>query len=144
MLAWSSVAFHIEDEGKVVALQAQSCISKLKATYKTAGNIYGYLSRYSHWGHVIHGQFLDVKAQQVAVLSASVRYRAMALALCIVILDVFVEVARSLYRERSNVLVEAIQEALDVTADRKTCRVVASIAEMTELMELHEIQSLLQ
>lgn len=144
MLAWSSVAFHQKDENEVVALQAQSCISKLKTTYKTAGRIYGYLSRFSHWGHDIHGQFLHVSPQQVAVLNASVRYRAMALALCFVILDVFVEVVRALYLERGNALVEAIQEVLDVSAARTTSRMIASIAEMTGLPDLVEIQSLLQ
>jgi hypothetical protein len=79
MLAWSSSAFYMRDEDHVIALKAQSCISELKNVYRTSGKIYGYLSTFSHWGHVIHGQFLDIAPQQVGVLNASVRYRAMAL-----------------------------------------------------------------
>ena len=88
MMAWSSVAFRMTDEERVVALKAQSCIPELKSFDPTAGRLYGYLSTFSHWGHVIHGHFLDVTPEQVSVLRASVRYRAMALALCLVILDV--------------------------------------------------------
>jgi hypothetical protein len=98
MMAWSNSAFHMQDEEKVVVLKAQSCISELKNVYRTAGKLYGYLSTFSHWGHAIHRQFLDITPGQVGVLKASVRYRAMALALCLVILDVFVEVVRRLYR----------------------------------------------
>ena len=143
MMAWSNTAFYMQDENEVIALKAQSCISNMKNVYKTAGKLYGYLSTFSHWGHLIHGHFLDIDAQQVAVLTASVRYRAMALALCIVILDAFVEIVRNLYSEKSNVLVAGVQGVLDQNAARKTYRMFSSIAELTELKDLAEIQSFL-
>ena len=144
MMAWSSSAFHMQDEDNVVALKAPSCISELKNVYRTVGKIYGYLSTFSHWGHVIHGQFLDITPQQVGVLNASVRYRAMALALCLVILDVFVEVVRKLYPERSDMLIAGVQGVPDRNSERKTHRMLSSITELTELNELREIQLLLE
>ena len=144
MLAWSSVAFHMKDEARVVALKAQSCIAELKSLYPTAGRLYGYLSTFSHWGHVIHGHFLDVRPEQVSVLKASVRYRAMALALCLVILDVFVEVVRMLYPTRSDALISEIQGVIDRTNDRKTHRTLARIVDLTKLDDLQEIQALLE
>ena len=120
MMAWSRSAFHMPDEEKVIALKAQSCISELKNLYRTAAKLYGYLSTFSHWGHVIHGQFLDITPQQIGVLNASVRYRAMALALCLVILDVFVEVVRTLYPAKSDLLIAAVQGVSDRNSQRKT------------------------
>lgn len=144
MMAWSGSAFHMQDEERVIALKAQSCISELKNVYPTAGKLYGYLSTFSHWGHVIHGQFLDITPQQIGVLKASVRYRAMALALCLVILDVFVEVVRKLYPVRSDVLIAQVQGVPVRNSDRKTHRMLASIVDLTELDDVREIQALLE
>ena len=145
MTAWANVAFHMQDEEKkVVALKAQSCIASLKDVYGTAGKIYGYLSTFSHWGHVIHGEFLSFDDQQVAVLKASVRYRAMALALCLVVLDVFIEVIRKIYAERSDALVVEIQGIPDRGIARNTQKMVATITELTALADLQRIQSFLR
>jgi hypothetical protein len=143
MMAWSNTAFYMQDENKVVALKAQSCIPAIKSVYPTTGRLYGYLSSFSHWGHAIHGHFLDIESEQDWVLEASVRYRAMSLALCIVILDLLVEVVRKLYSERSDVLVEGVQGILAFTADRKTSRMLSDIADTTGLSELAEIRSFL-
>jgi hypothetical protein len=144
MTAWANVAFHMQNEEKVVALKAQNCIADLKNVYETAGKIYGYLSTFSHWGHVVHGEFLSFDDQQVAVLKASVRYRAVALALCLVVLDVFIEVVRKLYTDRSDTLVVQIQGVLDRSAVRNTQKMVATITELTALSDLQRIQSLLR
>jgi hypothetical protein len=144
MTAWSHTAFYIQDEENVVALSAPSCISKMKDVYKTVGKIYGYLSKFTHWGHVIHGQFLDINPEQVAVLQASVRYRAMSLALCLVILDVFVEVVRGIYKARSEALVTFVQGGLDRDADRKIYRMLSSIVDATGLTDVREIQLFVQ
>jgi hypothetical protein len=37
MVAWANVAFHIENDERVISLKAQNCISKLKDVYPTAG-----------------------------------------------------------------------------------------------------------
>ena len=144
MMAWSHTAFYMQDEEEVIALKAPYCISNLKDIYKASGRIYVYLSKYTRWGHVIHGQFLDIKTEQVAVLQASVRYRAMSLALCLVVLDIFVEVVRKLYPGRSDALVTGVYGGPDRNADRKTYRLLSGIAHMTALPDLFEIESFLE
>jgi hypothetical protein len=144
MIAWSNVAFHMRDEAEVVELKAQSCITEMKNVYRSAGKIYGYLSRFTHWGHEIHGRFLDFSEQQVGVLSASVRYRATALALCLVILDILIEVVRKLYPGRSNALIAEVQGVLDRNEERNTYRLISSVRELTGLDELSEIQAFLK
>jgi hypothetical protein len=49
MMAWSTSAFHMQDEERVVALKAQSCISELKNVYPTVGKLYGYLGTRDTW-----------------------------------------------------------------------------------------------
>jgi hypothetical protein len=142
MMAWASVAFRLQDEEKIVALRAQSCMSEVKRFYQTAGNIYGYLSKFSHWGHVVHGEFLSIADDGVAVVNASVRYRAMSLGLCLVILDVFVEVIRELYPSSSEALIATIQGSLIRDADRKTHQFLKKIANITQLNDINEICSL--
>ena len=147
MMAWSATAFYMKDEKQVIELKAQSCISEMKDVYPTAGRLYGYLSTFSHWGHLIHGHFLDFNHHEpgggVGVLSASVRYRAMALALCIVILDAIVEVARKLYSNRSSALVNGVQGVLERNTARAAYSQLSSIVESTKLKDLTEIRSFL-
>jgi hypothetical protein len=143
MMAWAYVAFGTVEEDKVTALKAQTCISMAKPAYKTIGKLYGYLSRFTHWGHVIHGHFIDMRDDKVAVLKASVRYRAMTLALCVIALDVLVEVVRNLYGSRGDPLVVGIQGTLDRVSSRGTYQQVASIVNLTQLDELKEIEALL-
>jgi hypothetical protein len=144
MMCWAAVAFHMKEEEQVVALRAQSCISRMKEGYPTVGKLYGYLSQYSHWGHMIHGQFLHVddEQDQIGVLKASVRYRAMALALCLVVLDVLVEAVREIYGERSTALVLRVQGS-SVDTVRNTYQNLSKIVELSGLEELKEIQSLM-
>jgi hypothetical protein len=145
MMAWSNTAFYLQDENQVMALSAQSCITNMKDVYPTAGKLYGYLSTFSHWGHVIHGHFLDFNTQEpgVGVLTASVRYRAMALALCIVILDAVVEVVRRLYSDRSNILVKGVQGVLERNTARSAYGKLSNIVLATKLKDLVEIQTFL-
>jgi hypothetical protein len=143
MMAWSNSAFYLQKEEDVIALKAQSCISELKKVHRNVGKIYGYLSTFSHWGHVIHGQFLDITPENVGVLTASVRYRARTLVLCLVILDVLIEVVRNLYAEKSDILIAAVQGILDRNSDRRTHQMLSSVAELTRLNELFEIQTFL-
>jgi hypothetical protein len=142
MMAWAGAAFNIKDEREVISLKAQSCISEMKRFYRTVGKIYGYLSTFSHWGHVVHGRFLDFADDRAGVINASVRYRAMSLALCIVVLDAFVEVVREIYREKSGELVLGVQGALDRDDSRKTCIFLSRFVELTKLHDLREIRSL--
>src|SRR3954452_19399069 len=144
MAAWAHTAFYISDEQRVVGLKAQSCISSLRSTYKSAGQLYGFLSQFSHWGHAIHGKFIDIDEEAVSIVKASVRYRAMSLALCLVILDVIVEVVRKIYAERSCVLVSKVQEVACPDPARKSHQLVSRIVEMSGLSEIRQIQSFLQ
>jgi|tagenome__1003787_1003787.scaffolds.fasta_scaffold20879652_3 hypothetical protein len=144
MAAWAHAAFYISDEQKVVDLRAQSCISSLKSTYKSAGQLYGFLSQFSHWGHAVHREFIHLDEEAVSIVKASVRYRAMSLALCLVILDVFIEVVRKIYAERSCVLVSKVQEVACPDPARKSHQLVSRIVEMSGLSEIRQIQSFLQ
>lgn len=143
MMSWASVAFSMDDKEKIVTLKAQNCISSMKDIYWSAGKLYGYLSKFSHWGHVIHGEFIGLDKEQTTVVNASVRYRAMGLALCLVILDALVEVVRHLYRDKSDELVVRIQECLSRDNTRRTYQTVLKITEVSDLDELWEIQSFL-
>ena len=143
MIAWAKVAFHLQDDDEVIALKAQSCISELKGAYQTAGRIYGYLSTFTHWGHVIQRHFIDLDEEKTSVLYASARYRAMALALCLIIVDVLVEVVRELYGERAKALILAVQGCEGRGGDREVSKMLNAIVEKTQLHELLEIQSLL-
>jgi hypothetical protein len=143
MMCWARVAFHIEDEDKVIDLKAQTCISQMKQNYRTVGRLYGYLSRFTHWGHVIHGRFIKLEKKQVSVLYTSVRYRAMSLALCLVALDVLVEVVKQIYGEEGNGLVLRVQGVLVNDATRKTHQYLSKIVEASGSADVREIQSLL-
>jgi hypothetical protein len=93
MAAWAHTAFYISDEqtsrrpkGPKLHFLFEGALTNL------SGQLYGFLSQFSHWGHAIHGKFIDIDEEAVSIVKASVRYRAMSLALCLVILDVIVEV----------------------------------------------------
>lgn len=144
MMSWASVAFRMRDENEIIELKAQNCISHMRHTYKTVGKIYGYLSRFTHWGHVIHRQFIRFDEERVAMFKASVRYRAVALALCLVILDVLVEVIRQIYAEKSDTLVLGVQGVLCKDATRKTHQYLSMVSKLSRLNDVREIHSLLQ
>lgn len=143
MMSWATVAFKAVDEEHVVTLKAQSCIPHMKRIYRTTGRLYGYLSQFTHWGHIVHGHFIAADDRNIAVLKASVRYRAMGLSLCLVILDAFVEVIRHLYKDRSDTLVLRIQDTLHRDSSRKTSQAVSRITELSGLDDIREIQSFL-
>lgn len=143
MMSWAVVVFHMEEESKIIETKAQYCITEMKNIYGTAGKIYGYLSKFSHWGHIIHGKFLVFDAERLALLEASVRYRAMSLALCLVILDIFVEVIRKLYGESSEGLIVKLQGDIAKNTIRNSRQMLSKIVEVADLDEIREIQSLL-
>lgn len=60
------------------------------------------------------------------------------------ILDVFVEVVRKLYPERSDALIVAVLGVADRNSERKTHRMLTKISELTELDELREIRAFLE
>jgi hypothetical protein len=144
MIAWAHAAFFIEENEAVIELEAQSCISSLKQTYRSAGRLYGFLSQFSHWGHAIHGEFIDVNEGKVSILKASVRHRAMSLALCLVLLDVCVEAIRKIYRDKSAILVSTVQGVGYPDPARNSYHYVSKIAEICGLSEITEIKSFLQ
>ncbi len=144
MIAWAHTAFYISDENEVVDLKAQSCLSSLKATYWSVGQLYGFLSQFTHWGHAIHGEFIDADKEKVLIVKASVRYRAMSLALCLVILDVFVEVIRKIYAEKSDRLVSRVQGVACPDTARKSYQYVSRIADVSGLSKIRKVQSLLK
>jgi hypothetical protein len=143
MASWSCVANSIASEDEVRRLSARSCISKMKVIYQSAGKVYGYLSSFSHWEHEIHSYFLSVEAEQVAVIRASCKHRAISLTLCLLLLDVLVEVIRYLYAAKAGALIASIQGIPDRTSDRKTQQLIGRIVEFSKCHDLQQIQSLL-
>jgi hypothetical protein len=109
MTSWSAIAFHIENEKDVELLKATACISKMKPIYESTGKVYGYLSKFAHWEQAVHSHFLDFEGDNVAVISASCRHRAVSLTLCLLLLDIFVEVIRHIYSARGEALIVSIQ-----------------------------------
>lgn len=144
MIAWAQVAFRLDDEDEVTGLKAHNCISNLKATYRTAGNLYGYLSKFTHWGHVVHGSFIHFEEEQISILKASVRYRAMSLGLCLVMLDVLMSVVKDMYGARANALIQQVQGGLNLDGTRNAYQYLSRISDVTRLDEMREIQQLIQ
>lgn len=64
MIAWAHTAYYISDENEVVDLKAQSCIASLKSTYRSVGQLYGFLSQFIHWEHAIHGELIDIDKEK--------------------------------------------------------------------------------
>jgi hypothetical protein len=142
MTAWAHTAFFLTGEEDVINLKAQSCISHLKRTYGSVGRLYGLLSEFTHWGHAIHGEFIDIDDEEkVAIVNGSVRYRATSLAACLTLLDVFVAVTQSIYGERSALLARRIQGA-GYPQERHTYEHLTKIAKMTRLRIVSELQSI--
>jgi hypothetical protein len=77
-------------------------------------------------------------------VNASVRYRAISLALCLLVLDVMVEVVRKIYRERSETLVRAVQGVGCPDPARNSYQYVSKISMICGLKAIEDIQSLLQ
>jgi hypothetical protein len=144
MISWSTVAISIGDVKEVKRLRAHSCISKMKVIYGPAGTVYGYLSKFSHWEQEIHTHFLSIAAEHVAIIQASCQHRAMSLTLCLVILDIFVEVIRHLYSTSANGLIMNIQGVPDRTSARRTHQLIANIVAFSPSPDLRQIQSLLR
>lgn len=105
--------------------------------------IYGHLSQFAHWGHAIHREFIDFAEGKVGVLNASVRYRATSLALCLVLLDILVEVVRKIYAEKSENLVRKVQGVGCPDRARNSYKYLSRISEITGLSAIKNIQSLL-
>jgi hypothetical protein len=145
MTAWAVVAFFMEDEEKVLRLKAQNCISKLKTVYGSAGQIYGHFSKFSHWEQAIHGHFLDVTEERLALITASCRHRAMSLTLCLIVLDLFIEVTRYLYPVSSDALIVGVQGVSDRAGSRRVHQMVAQIVDFSRSDEdFQELQFLLR
>ena len=139
MISWSYVAFDEKTPENVDKLKAQNCIGTLKKIYPKAGRLYGYLSQFTHWGRSIHSYFIGVKEGKGAVLNASVEHRAISLALCLAVLDVFLETLRALYGTHSNELISTIQECLLWEKERNTFKYIEQIYSKTQLLEVHEV-----
>src|ERR1700730_5025132 len=144
MISWAAVAFHIDDEGKVRQLKAQKCIPKIKPIYESAGKVYGYLSKLSHWEQAIHSHFLNFEGEKVSVIRASCQHRAMSLTLRLIILDIFVEVIRNIYSTRGETLIINVQEVPERTDARKIHQIVSDIVGFSGLDDFRELKSLLR
>jgi hypothetical protein len=143
MMAWSATAYYLKDEDKVMRLKAQGCISRMKPIYESTGRMYGYLSKFAHWDYAIHSHFLNLSRERTFVVHASRRYRATSLTLCLLVLDVFVEVVRQLYAVKATRLITAVQGTFDRVPLRKVHMLVSLIAENSKEEYFAGLKSLL-
>lgn len=143
MGAWAAKAFYLDDDNKVRNLKASNCIAEAKPIYQSVGRIYGYLSKVSHWEHAVHSHFLNLSEEKVSIIRASSRHRAISLALCLVILDFFVEIMRNLYSDKASSLIFNIQGCTERSTQKKTFQLMGEIVEFSNSEEFQEIQSLL-
>lgn len=141
MSAWSSVSFFLLNEESVMDLKAQKCISKAKKFYATAGNLYGYFSKFSHWEYDVHAHFLNFSEndKKVRVISASRLYRAMSLTLSLIILDIFVEAVRHIYQEKSEPLIIKVQGTTERSMGTNIARYINEINALSEGAEITEV-----
>ena len=95
-------------------------------------------------GGTLYTNFLDFDDDYVAVLKASVRYRAMGLALGFVMIDILVEVVRRIYAEKSEPLIVRVQGTSSLDRSRKCFLTVQKIAKISKLDDLQKIGSFLQ
>jgi hypothetical protein len=144
MTAWSVVSFDTSDEEAVRRLKAHKCVPRIKAIYESAGQVYGYLSRFAHWDYAIHSYFLKLEGENIATISASCQHRAMSLMLCLVVLDIFLEAIRHIYLAKSDGLIVGVQGESGRTSARKTHQLVATIVEFSGSLDFREIQLLLR
>lgn len=143
MAAWAAVAFFEEDEDKIRQLKAQSCIRKLKSIYEPAGKLYGYFSQFAHWEFNIHAHFLNFDDGRASVISASCKYRAMSLVLCLVILDIILEVVRHIYTSDSEALIVSIQGTKLRTNEREVEKLVSRIVGFAQDDDFVELEAFL-
>ena len=120
MLAWANVSFYVSNEDDVVKLKANYCVSKLNNLYRSAGQIYGYFSKFAHWEHELHGHFLTIENEKIGVISTSRLQRAKSLLLCLIILDVWLEVLRKLYPAEAPDIILEVQDVSGRDKSRAT------------------------
>ncbi|WP_159998166.1 hypothetical protein [Roseomonas sp. 18066] len=144
MMAWAAAAFRITDPAMVKDLKATKCIGRLKPVFPAAGELYGLMSRYAHWEEAIHFGFLSVCEAGTGVLEASSQFRAIALALCLAVLDGLVAVVRHLYGTAGDALALAIQGTLALDDTRRTQQHLLTVAATTQINEALVIWSLLE
>jgi hypothetical protein len=146
MLAWANVSFYERNEDDIVRLKASYCVSKLNVLYKTAGQIYGYFSTFAHWEYKIHGYFITVEDGMVGVISASRIQRAKSLLLCLVVLDVWLEVLRKLYPVEAPDIILGVQDTVDRNKSRATyslgCEIAKACQESSEIDEILNLMAM--
>jgi len=144
MTAWSAAVFSMKDEEKVKLQKAQASINSIKSTYETAGQIYGHLSKFSHWDFSVHVNFLSLSEDRIGITIASSLHRAMSLALCLLVLDVLVEIVRFLYPQECEPLVTRIQGVSARSEKRHIHRLIREIVQFSPSSEFTQIQRLLR
>ena len=111
----------------------------LKKIYETSGKVYGYLSKFSHWGHAIHHVFLDFDEDKASVIYSPIKYRAMCLSAILLLLDIFTESIKFVYGERSSEIVFDVQGPAANGPNRNALTAFKRIKELCKLAEIDEI-----
>ncbi len=144
MISWASVVFGLADDNAIASLKAQTCVTSAKIFYTPAGKLYGYLSKFAHWGHETHPRLLSIEENSIGVITASVVHRAMGLALCILILDFLTEAIKCAYRENANEFIMSVQGTLLSNEETKNHIMFQKVMLYDSLIELTEIANILK
>ncbi len=142
MTAWANAIYPIEEFDEIVVLKAQNCIASLRSIYPHAGRIYGYMSQFTHWGQIVHAEFLEKTREKVAVVYSSSKHRAMGLALCLVSIDILLDVLNHIYGIDASDLLLNIQRSTS-RESRATRSFMTKIVDLTQIKQIHEINALL-
>jgi hypothetical protein len=78
----------MDDLKAISKTSSTKAVSALKAIYPEAGKLYNWLSGHSHWAYSAHIKSWDVDDDKLGILLATGRFKAISLALAIVMLQV--------------------------------------------------------
>lgn len=134
-IGWAIACRGISDDNVVKSTSASRSISSMKQFYPTAGNLYGWLSDYVHWGYEAHITVLGVKDGRLASVHASTLFKARALLLGLILGDCYTTAlsfgyAREMPMDFFNGFAEKsydlANEILDVVSDDVVCSEIRS------------------
>lgn len=98
IVAWAWAVRNMEEDA-IMRTQAQRAVSSLKNVYPTVGRIYGLLSHFAHWIPSEHHRIakLDPNTNDVLVVSANTKFKAILLLYVLILLDIFLVVFENYY-----------------------------------------------
>jgi hypothetical protein len=107
------------------------------------GRLDSYLSKFSHWSFGVHPHFCAFDGENTAITRASSRHRALSLSLCLVTLDVFLEVIRTLYPVKAEALIARVQGHPDPFPSKRVHHLMSRMIQFADDSESKKVANLL-